>query len=120
MSFKGSLVFREILTITTIWGICSSLDSQPKKPQEMTFGHSFDTAKKQARPQPQSPALEANASFDTRQRRRGYRCLTSSTTATDQRNAQPPDQTNHLETDAVVMAAWVFRTAHATSPKPPE
>jgi hypothetical protein len=26
---KGSIVFRRILTITTIWGICSSLDSQP-------------------------------------------------------------------------------------------
>jgi hypothetical protein len=27
---KGSIVFRRILTFTTIWGICSSLDSQPK------------------------------------------------------------------------------------------
>ena len=41
---KGSIVFREILTITTIWGICSSLDSQPKRRQQMEFGHSSVTA----------------------------------------------------------------------------
>jgi hypothetical protein len=41
---KGSIVFRRILTITTIWGICSSLDSQPTRPQQMEFGHSSVTA----------------------------------------------------------------------------
>ena len=44
MGSKGSIVFRELLAITTIWGICSSLDSQPKRLQRIPFGHSFDTA----------------------------------------------------------------------------
>jgi hypothetical protein len=71
----------------------------------MTFGHSFDTAKKQAGPNLNPLPGGANASRETRQRRRGHCCLTSLTTATDQRIAQPQDQTNHLETDAVVKVA---------------
>jgi hypothetical protein len=37
--------FRKILTITMIWGICSSLDSQPSELKQMGFGHSFGTVK---------------------------------------------------------------------------
>jgi len=40
---NGSIAFRRILTITTIWGICSSLDSQPQPAQQIGFGHSFAT-----------------------------------------------------------------------------
>lgn len=36
---KGSIVFRQILTLKTIWGICSSLDRQPKRPQQFEFCH---------------------------------------------------------------------------------
>ena len=41
----GSIAFRGILTITTLWGICSSLDSQPKTLQQVEFGHSSVTAR---------------------------------------------------------------------------
>jgi hypothetical protein len=40
---KGSMAFHRILIKTIIWGICSSLDSQPKRPQQMEFGHSYVT-----------------------------------------------------------------------------
>jgi hypothetical protein len=42
---KGSIGFCQILTITTIWGICSSLDSQPKTLQQIGFGHSSVTVR---------------------------------------------------------------------------
>jgi hypothetical protein len=42
---KGSIIFRGILKITTIWGICSSLDSLPKTLQQIGFGHGSVTAR---------------------------------------------------------------------------
>ncbi len=39
-----SIPFRAFLTFTTIWGTCSSLDSQPKTLQQRGFGHSLGTA----------------------------------------------------------------------------
>ena len=49
----------------------------------------------------------------------GMPCLIHLATATDRRNAQHLDRTNHLENGAVVRVALTFQTAHATSPRPP-
>jgi hypothetical protein len=43
---KGSIVFRELLTITTIWGICSSFDSQPKRPRRCRSDTVLSVAKR--------------------------------------------------------------------------
>jgi hypothetical protein len=45
----NSIPFHPFSVFLTTWGICSSLDSQPKSPRWMEFLHSFGAVGKQAR-----------------------------------------------------------------------
>jgi hypothetical protein len=59
-------VFREILTITTNWGICFRSNSNPRQVQQMGFGHSFGTAEKQGAIPIQSVRVENGRPDDNR------------------------------------------------------